>query len=292
MYDAPTFTYDVPCYKFTGKERDSESGLDNFGARYNSSAMGRFMSPDPIYIEEQKMLDPQQLNLYSYVRNNPLNLTDSTGMLVNVNCKQVDPKQCGDTVTDFNNREGHQFQVSRDDKTGQLNVVDPQNVDPSTLSSGEKALYDAITNKDATGTLTVVRNDESFDFEKSTGKGANSLDRSDLNALNRADKRLSGEIIAHAALESYNSAKPGVSVDQAHDLASGFFGFKYGLFTPNFASQVNTLFLNFRATRLNLDFRATLTLKTPIPMVTFRKMQAEGGVLTLRRNVTKVSLLP
>jgi putative transposase len=34
-------------YKFTGKERDSESGLDNFGARYNSSQYGRFMSPDP-----------------------------------------------------------------------------------------------------------------------------------------------------------------------------------------------------------------------------------------------------
>jgi RHS repeat-associated protein len=34
-------------YKFTGKEPDLESGLDNFGARYNS-AMGRFMSPDPL----------------------------------------------------------------------------------------------------------------------------------------------------------------------------------------------------------------------------------------------------
>src|ERR1700690_2625576 len=33
-------------YKFTGKERDSESGLDNFGARYDSSNLGRFMSPD------------------------------------------------------------------------------------------------------------------------------------------------------------------------------------------------------------------------------------------------------
>jgi RHS repeat-associated protein len=32
---------------FTGKERDTESGLDYFGARYNSSNMGRFMSPDP-----------------------------------------------------------------------------------------------------------------------------------------------------------------------------------------------------------------------------------------------------
>ncbi len=33
--------------KFTGKERDSESGLDNFGARFNSSSLGRFMTPDP-----------------------------------------------------------------------------------------------------------------------------------------------------------------------------------------------------------------------------------------------------
>ena len=35
-----------PSYKFAGKERDSESNLDNFGARYYGSAMGRWMSPD------------------------------------------------------------------------------------------------------------------------------------------------------------------------------------------------------------------------------------------------------
>lgn len=33
--------------RYTGKERDAESGLDNFGARYYGSSMGRFMSPDP-----------------------------------------------------------------------------------------------------------------------------------------------------------------------------------------------------------------------------------------------------
>ena len=33
-------------HRFTGKERDTESGNDYFGARYYSSAMGRFMSPD------------------------------------------------------------------------------------------------------------------------------------------------------------------------------------------------------------------------------------------------------
>src|SRR5579859_5296560 len=63
--------------KFTSKERDSESGLDNFGARYDSSSMGRFMSPDPL---GGRMIDPQTLNKYSYTRNNPVNLIDPTGL--------------------------------------------------------------------------------------------------------------------------------------------------------------------------------------------------------------------
>jgi RHS repeat-associated protein len=67
-------------YKFTGKERDAESGLDNFGARYYGSSLGRFMQTDPIWVKADRMLDPQRLNLYSYVRNNPLTLTDPSGM--------------------------------------------------------------------------------------------------------------------------------------------------------------------------------------------------------------------
>jgi RHS repeat-associated protein len=65
-------------YKFTGKERDSETGLDYFGARYYGSTMGRFLSPDPdddSGIEK----DPQSWNRYAYARNNPLLLTDPTG---------------------------------------------------------------------------------------------------------------------------------------------------------------------------------------------------------------------
>jgi RHS repeat-associated protein len=65
--------------KFTGKERDSESGLDNFGARYDSSSLGRFMSPDPN--NAGAFLDaPQSWNAYSYVLNNPLNAIDPTGL--------------------------------------------------------------------------------------------------------------------------------------------------------------------------------------------------------------------
>lgn len=65
-------------HKFTGKERDAESGLDNFGARYNSSNIGRFMSPDEPLLDQEAGA-PQSWNLYSYVRNNPPNNTDPSG---------------------------------------------------------------------------------------------------------------------------------------------------------------------------------------------------------------------
>jgi len=85
--------------KFTGKERDAETGLDYFGARYFSSAQGRFTSPDPIHIMPQKLLDPQQWNMYAYVRNNPLRLVDPTGMYV-TNCAE-DDKACNKRIDTF-----------------------------------------------------------------------------------------------------------------------------------------------------------------------------------------------
>ena len=66
-------------YKFTGKERDTESGLDYFGARYLSSSMGRFMSPDP-FLNSGRPDNPQTWNRYSYGLNNPLRNTDPTGL--------------------------------------------------------------------------------------------------------------------------------------------------------------------------------------------------------------------
>ncbi len=70
-------------YKFTGKERDGESNLDYFGARYMSSTIGRFMTPDwstePEAVPYANFSDPQTLNLYGYVRNNPLSKTDPDG---------------------------------------------------------------------------------------------------------------------------------------------------------------------------------------------------------------------
>ena len=73
----------VTHYKFTGQERDGESGLDNFGARYYSNVTGRFMTPDwslsPEPVPYADLSDPQSLNLYSYVRNNPISRADLDG---------------------------------------------------------------------------------------------------------------------------------------------------------------------------------------------------------------------
>jgi RHS repeat-associated protein len=83
MMQAPTSTTALSVcafvYKFTGKERDAESGNDYFGARYFASSMGRMLSPDPIGGD---LTDPQSLNKYAYALNNPLRFTDPTGMYV------------------------------------------------------------------------------------------------------------------------------------------------------------------------------------------------------------------
>jgi RHS repeat-associated protein len=79
--------------KFTGKERDAETGLDFFEARYLSSAQGRFTSPDPYNIitraEDREhfntyLSQPANWNAYVYTWNNPLRYTDPTGETVYV----------------------------------------------------------------------------------------------------------------------------------------------------------------------------------------------------------------
>lgn len=65
--------------RFTGKERDAETGLDYFGARYYSGAQGRFSSPDPL-MASANVADPQSWNRYAYAGNNPLRYTDPLGL--------------------------------------------------------------------------------------------------------------------------------------------------------------------------------------------------------------------
>lgn len=90
-------------YKFTGKEHDTESNLDYFGARHYESIAGRFIAADPrtalSFQQEhhegsaaqfQKMLsNPQTWNQYAFSLNNPLRYSDPSGEVVIANEKQA-----------------------------------------------------------------------------------------------------------------------------------------------------------------------------------------------------------
>ena len=62
--------------KFTKQERDDETGMDYMHARYYTNGQGRFTSADSF---GGSIGNPQSLNRYAYVTNNPMNLSDPTG---------------------------------------------------------------------------------------------------------------------------------------------------------------------------------------------------------------------
>jgi RHS repeat-associated protein len=126
---------------FTGKERDTESGLDYFGARYYSSTMGRWMSPDwNAKIEPvpySKLDNPQSLNLYSYVWNNP---------------------------TSRNDPDGHEVDLSgtaKDKAEEQKRIL-------SNVKSSERGLFISTTDKNGKTTLTLKDAAAGFDGKHSS----------------------------------------------------------------------------------------------------------------------------
>jgi RHS repeat-associated protein len=120
--------------KFTAKERDVESGLDYFLARYYSAAQGRFTSVDPYNIvaeiqnahdkkEAQKQFrtylgNPQRWNRYSYGLNNPLFYTDPNGEDVTIYYRP--PNENSGSKED----QGHIFIYVRNDETGESAYLD------------------------------------------------------------------------------------------------------------------------------------------------------------------------
>ena len=68
----------LPRQRFTGQVRDGEAGLDDFNARSLQTRTGRMTRPDPLFGDA--LTNPQRWNRYAYVQNNPLSLTDPSGM--------------------------------------------------------------------------------------------------------------------------------------------------------------------------------------------------------------------
>lgn len=99
-------------YRYAGKERDTETGLDDFGARYYSSTMGRWTTPDwsgrPMTIPYADFGDPQSLNLYLYVRNDPIGKADADGHIENdATPDQPVPNSCLDDFACYDQYQQH-----------------------------------------------------------------------------------------------------------------------------------------------------------------------------------------
>ena len=66
-------------HRFASQERDAESGMDYFGARYYASRTGRFTTVDPLMNTSAALTDPQRWNRYTYSLNNPFRFVDPDG---------------------------------------------------------------------------------------------------------------------------------------------------------------------------------------------------------------------
>jgi hypothetical protein len=100
-------------------------------------------------------------------------------------------------------------------------------VDQKSLSGSELALYNAITDPKTVATLEVVESSDTvhFGYSKLNLKppfaGENSVDRSDLNQL---DKVLAGEFVAHEVIEAFSSKQGLTNYQLGHAYANKFFG--------------------------------------------------------------------
>ena len=163
-------------YKYTGKERDSESGLDNFGARYDSSALGRFMTPDwaakPITVPYASFGDPQTLNLYAYVENSPVNKADADG--------HTDPSQTKCEATDTSCKKKPRDAQKENDNEAQAEAQSEQQNTAQTQSHGNVDLTTIkyARNKDNNGVSIAL----GADVKNSTDKEFNWIQSITTNA--------------------------------------------------------------------------------------------------------------
>jgi RHS repeat-associated protein len=163
--------------KFTGKERDTETSLDYFIARYYSAIQGRFTSSDPGPLVPG---DPQSFNRYAYVQNNPLKFIDPTGEILTIRGEDA-----GYLIGELERLTG--YKLKHDTKTG---VVTIDNSEKRKTGKGisdnlAKELEGAIGLKNAKGEdvtvgITTKGTDDKIFFDDFKSK---TIDISDYKAF-------------------------------------------------------------------------------------------------------------
>src|SRR6185369_11709939 len=214
--------------QFTSKERDVETGLDYFGARYLTSSQGRFTSADPLYIEIGRLGDPQQLNLYVYARNNPLKFTDPAGLDVEVTGTEQEAyrKRLQQNVSFETQINSQSNKIQIVDANGSLLDKKQLKALSKTLKGAEKQLFNAITDEKHHVTIDTTRREANVDIGRFDGGGKNTIDAADLDLLDspkNAGALTSAQAVGHETLEAYASSK-GMGLRAAHNFANGFFG--------------------------------------------------------------------
>ena len=129
--DTQSRSDDFPIRSFTGKERDEETGYGYFGARYmDHDLMTLWISVDPM-ADKYPSISP-----YAYCAWNPVKLVDPKGREVYINGSQADrAAECLQTK---------KMEVTRDSKTGKLNIVIRNGYSLDDLSNEELTIYNAI----------------------------------------------------------------------------------------------------------------------------------------------------
>jgi len=116
-----------PTYKFTDQENDPESGLMYYDARYYNPTIGKFTQADLAAFYMPKINDPQQLNYYSYGRNNPIRYQDPTGNTIietNDQGRIMMTIESGDTLSQI----AKGFNISYQTLADQLGIKDPNKI--------------------------------------------------------------------------------------------------------------------------------------------------------------------
>ena len=168
--------------QFTGKERDFESGLDYFGARYYVSSMGRWMSPDwsanPEAVPYSKLDNPQSLNLYQYVLNNPLSQKDDDGHEIIYASGLKNMQLVQDSVTAI---------LANPNTSGYLSGYVGPNVPNLTIQSGDLGPPIVTTLPNGQTLTTTVQGNTAPDIQTST--------MTDNNGVKTSETTLTGATI-------------------------------------------------------------------------------------------------
>lgn len=228
---------------FTGKERDTESGNDYFGARYYGSSMGRFMSPDDG--TGQHPNDPQSWNYYSYALNNPLRYIDPNG-------HSTHTADNGDVLAVYDDGDLGVYRHGDIDNFKDWDHSGLNSTDPETSKVGETPRWDEFAQLDkktkmgidgSHGAGAFIHFDESVDGvlaaihkdARAEGSISTALDSQGGGAF---DLKANRTFADHGALTGYLVGGKYITAESAGNFLAGYNAVSVGKISPEFAQKI------------------------------------------------------